>query len=99
VWCTDDLIKQVLSKVNTLSGTGFGQRVWSHPEVPCIEPRSRAIAEGIESGLLPHRREDAQPLGEGDHAAYERRHVFGRDLKAWMEKVFPNDKPSFLFDI
>ncbi len=99
-WCgvTDDLIKQVLREVTQLSGTGFGRGVWIHPDAPCIEPRSRAIAEGIESGLLPHRREDAQPVGESGHVAYERRHVFGRDLKVWMEKAFPNDKPAFLFD-
>jgi len=99
-WCgvTDDLIQHVLGEVTQFSGTGFGRGVWVHPDAPCIEPRSRAIAEGIESGLLPHGREDAQPVDKIDHVAYERRHIFGRDLKAWMEKAFPNDKPSFIFD-
>ncbi|MAC32070.1 MAG: protein kinase [Haliea sp.] len=63
-----------------------------------MEPRSRAIAEAIENGELPHGREDGQTLAPGDRAAYERRHCFGRDLKAWMEKAFPNEKPAFLFD-
>ena len=70
----------------------------SHPDAPCVEPRSRAIAEAIEAGELPHGREDGKPLGEGDSAAYERRHILGRNLKIWMEKEFPNDKPAFLFD-
>ncbi len=99
LWCKvpEDLIKQVLKEVTQLSPTGFGRGVWTHPDVPCLEPRSRAIAEAIESGLLPHGREDGQSVGN-DHVAYERRHVFGRDLKKWIEKAFPNDKPSFLFD-
>ena len=99
LWCgvPDDLIQQVLIEVSQLTPSGFGRGVWMHPTVPCLEPRSRAIAEAIESGLLPHGREDAQTV-ENDHVAYERRHIFGRDLKEWMEKEFPNEKPAFLFD-
>ena len=100
LWCgvPDDRLEQVLSEVTPLSPTGMGRSVWCHSEVPCLEPRSRAIAEAIESGELPHGREDASPVEEGNHVAYERRHFFGRDLKAWMEKAFPNEKPEFLFD-
>ncbi|MFK5915590.1 MAG: hypothetical protein QM484_14585 [Woeseiaceae bacterium] len=100
LWCgvDDDLIEQVLAEVTQVSPTGFGRSVWKHPDAPCVEPRSRAIAEAIEAGGLPHGREDAQTLGEGDYAAYERRHIFGRDLKIWMGKAFPNEKPAFLFD-
>ena len=25
-------------------------------------------------------------------------HIFGKDLKIWIEKKFPNKKPEFLFD-
>lgn len=100
LWCgvPDDQLEQMLSEVTTFSPTGMGRSVWCHPDVPCLEPRSRAIAEAIESGELPHGREDASPVEEGDHVAYERRHLFGRDLKVWMEKAFPNEKPAFLFD-
>lgn len=100
LWCgvPEDLIEQVLREVTQLSSTGFGRGVWKHPEAPCIEPRSRAIAEAIESGLLPYGREDAEPVGNSDRVAYERRHIFGRDLKKWMEEAFPNEKPAFLFD-
>jgi hypothetical protein len=100
LWCgvTEDLIQHVLAEVTQLSQTGFGRGVWKHPQIPCMEPRSRAIADAIESGLLPHGREDANPVANSDHVAYERRHVFGRDLKKWMEKAFPNEKPAFLFD-
>lgn len=99
LWCgvPEDMLDTILSEVQPFSGTGFGRSIWTHPAVPCLEPRSRAIAEAIESGDLPHGREDAEPV-QGDHVAYERRHFFGRDLKEWMEKAFPNEKPAFLFD-
>lgn len=99
-WCgvPESELKQVVEEVKPLSHSGFGRGVWAHPTVPCIEPRSRAIAEAIESGELPHGREDGQTLQDGDSAAAERRAVLGKDLKAWMEKAFPNQKPAFLFD-
>ena len=100
LWCgvPDDQMESVLQEVTQLSLTGFGRSIWTHPSIPCIEPRSRAIAEAIESGEIPHGREDGKPVREDDHVAYERRHFFGRDLRSWIEKRFPNDKPAFLFD-
>jgi len=99
LWCgvPEEDIEIILEEATQLSHSGFGRGVWKHPAVPCLEPRSRAIADGIETNLLPHGREDAEPVGD-DHVAYERRHVFGRDLKKWMEEAFPNEKPDFLFD-
>lgn len=63
-----------------------------------MEVRSRVIALAIESGALPHDREDGETLGEGDRAAAERRGIMGRHLREWMIKEFPNEKPAFLFD-
>jgi hypothetical protein len=100
LWCgvTDEFIDQVLAEVTQLSDSGFGRGVWKHPEVPCLEPRSRAMAEAIENGLLPHGRESAEPVEKNDRVAPDRRHIFGRNLKIWMEEAFPNEKPAFLFD-
>jgi len=99
LWCgvPEDTVKQILKEATRLSPSGCGRGVWIHPNVPCLEPRSRAITEATESGSLPHGRENAQTV-ENDCVAYERRHMFGRDLKEWMEKAFPNEKPAFLFD-
>ncbi len=100
LWCgvPEDQIDRVVSEVTQLSETGFGRGVWVHPYIPCVEPRSRAIAEAMENGDLPHGREDGKTLDEHDHAAPERRHFFGRHLKEWMQKSFPNERPAFLFD-
>jgi hypothetical protein len=100
LWCgvDKDQVKKILSEVVKLSETGFGRGVWLHDDIPCLEPRSRAIAEAILSGALPHGREDGVTVDSNDVVAAERRRVLGRDLKCWMELEFPNEKPEFLFD-
>jgi len=99
LWCgvPENQIARIVEEATALSSSGFGRSVWTHPAVPCLAPRSRAIAEAIENGSLPHGREDGKTVSD-DHVAYERRCFFGRDLKKWMEKSFPNEKPAFLFD-
>lgn len=99
-WCgvPENLLGQVVREASQLSSTGFGRGVWKHPRVPCMEVRSRVIAQAIVAGELPHGREDGETLPEGDMAAAERRAVLGRDLREWMIKAHPNDKPAFLFD-
>lgn len=100
LWCgvPEDQVSRIVEEATQLSGSGLGRSIWKHSEVPCLEPRSRAISEAIEKGYLPHGREDGASVGKGDHVAYERRHFFGRDLRKWMEEAFPNEKPAFLFD-
>ena len=100
LWCgvPDDMVQQIVEEAEPLSQTGLGRSIWTHPSITCLEPRSRAIAEAIESWELPHGREDGETVEKGSHVAYERRHFFGRDLRKWIEKAFPNEKPEFLFD-
>lgn len=99
LWCgvSEDQVAEIVKEATQLSTTGLGRSIWRHPEIPCLEPRSRAIAEATEDGSLPHGREDGKTV-TGEHVAHERRHFYGRDLKKWMEKAFPNEKPAFLFD-
>lgn len=99
LWCgvPEDQVEKKVQEARPISSTGLGRCIWKHPEIPCLEYRSQALAEATEEGSLPHGREDGKPIS-GDHVAYERRHFYGRELKAWMEKAFPNEKPSFLFD-
>ncbi len=99
LWCgvPEEQVEKVVQKAAPISGSGVGRCIWRNPDVPCLEYRSRAIAEATEDGSLPHGREDGQPIS-GEHVAYERRHVFGRNLRKWIEEKFPNDKPAFLFD-
>lgn len=100
LWCgvPEEQLSIVIKEAEQLSTSGSGRGIWTHPTVPCLKPRSRAITEAIEDGSLPHGREDGQTVPSGEYVAYERRYFFGRDLRNWMEKAFPNEKPAFLFD-
>lgn len=73
--------------------------VYRHPYIPCLEPRCRAMHEAIEKGALLVSRENGKSFdGTTDHVAPERRHVTRQNLKEWIAKEFPADKPAFLFD-
>jgi hypothetical protein len=79
LWCDvpEDQVPRIVREAEPLSHSGLGRSIWTHPSVPCLEPRSRAIAEAIEMGELPHGREDGETVADNDHVAYERRHFFG----------------------
>jgi hypothetical protein len=70
--------------------------VLSNPYIPCLEPKCRALHNAIDNGELPVCREKGVPVDE--HVAPERRHVRREDLKFWIAKTFPDQKPIFLFD-
>ncbi len=81
------------------ASTQVHRAVYRHPYIPCLEPRCRAIHEAIEKGALPVSREKGKSFdGSTDHVAPERRHVTRQDLKEWIAREFPADKPAFLFD-
>ena len=79
--------------------TAVSRAVYRHPYIKCLEPRCRAIHEAIEKGALPVNREGGISFdGTTEYVAYERRHVTRQNLKDWIAKEFPSDKPAFLFD-
>lgn len=98
LWCgvPEKMLSEVLNEARQLGGAGKARAIWTHPDIPCLEPRSRAISLAIDNEDLPCGREDGEPTD--DYVAYERRHLLGRNLKEWILKEYPNDKPAFLFD-
>ena len=73
--------------------------VFRHPYIKCLEPRCRALHEAIEKGVLLVSRENGKSFdGSIEHVAPERRHVTRQNLKEWIAREFPSDKPEFLFD-
>jgi hypothetical protein len=81
------------------ASTQVHRAVYRHPYIPCLEPRCRAMHEAIEKGALLVSRENGKSFdGTTDHVAPERRHVTRQNLKEWIAREFPADKPSFLFD-
>lgn len=90
--------EQVASELNNAKEHSSARGVWTHPYIPCLEPRCRVIQEAIDSGVLRCSRENGKAVPANDHVAPGRRHVSRSDLKAWIAKDLPGDKPAFLFD-
>lgn len=81
------------------ASTQVGRAIYRHPYISCLEPRCRAMHEAIEKGALLVSRETGKAFdGTTDHVAPERRHVTRQNLKEWIAREFPADKPAFLFD-
>ncbi|SAK79953.1 hypothetical protein AWB75_04902 [Caballeronia catudaia] len=51
--------------------------------------------DAVELSACP---EDGRKVPPGEHVAYDRRHVYGLDLKEWAKKIAPSERPAFLFD-
>lgn len=70
--------------------------IFRHPQIKCLEVKCRAMHNAIIANVLPVSRENGRIAT--DHVAPGRRHVSRQDLKDWITKEFPSNKPSFLFD-
>ncbi|MBP9940198.1 MAG: hypothetical protein KBF33_02250 [Comamonas sp.] len=87
---------EVQDELNRASPHPQIRGVFQHPYIPCFEVRCRILHDAIESGTLAASRENGKVTS--DHIAPERRHLSRENLKAWIAKEHPADKPSFLFD-
>lgn len=103
LWCgvPEDQVEEIIQEAKTsqeakmFSPTGLGGNIWIHPAHPSLEYKSRAIAMALEDSSLPFVRGDEWPPYA--HVPLEYRLILGRDLKEWMEKEFPDERPAFLF--
>jgi hypothetical protein len=96
LWCgvPVEMVDQICSQ-STLKG----RNIYTHPKISCLEPRCRAIHDAIDNLKLPCGRDGkGRNFESEDHVAPERRTVSRQDLKEWIAKEFPSDKPDFLFD-
>ena len=67
------------------------------PQWKCLRPNTEKVYEAILNGELPYGR-DGRTVSAGDHVKKERLTIRHADLKAWMAKHYPGQKPPFLFD-
>lgn len=67
------------------------------PQWPCLRANAEKIVDAILNKELVHGR-DGKTVGPEDHVARHRLTVRHTDLKAWMAKYYPDQKPKFLFD-
>ncbi|MCG9125178.1 hypothetical protein LH460_10960 [Laribacter hongkongensis] len=99
LWCGVplDQVNEELRHATPIGQSNARSRaILRHPYLKCLEPRIRAIQAAIDSGEITACREDGRK--DDGHVAYERRHVYGLDLKEWAKKISPTERPAFLFD-
>lgn len=101
LWCgvaPEDVKQELWAAVPVGETKALSRAILRHPYLPCLEPRIRAIQLAIDSGELDVCREDGRRVPKGEHVAYERRHVYGLELKEWAKSIAPSERPAFLFD-
>jgi len=70
------------------------------PQWRCLYANTEKILDAIEHGSIPHGR-DGRAVAAGElwhHVKRSRRTVRHADLREWMAKHYPDQKPDFLFD-
>lgn len=93
-WC--GLIKyedMILSTVGEEALPPLGQ----FTQWPCLRANAEKVLDAILHGDLIYGR-DGKTVRKGEQVARHRLTIRHSDLKAWMVKNYPNQKPAFLFD-
>jgi len=67
------------------------------PQWPCLQSNTEKILDAILHNDIPHGR-DGRTVDASDHVARARITVRHTDLKEWMIRHYPDQKPLFLFD-
>ena len=90
---------QLESHINSSHKTEL-KGVWANPYISCLEPRCKVIHEAIMKDELKVCRSMGGDswFNSADHVAPESRRLKREDLRNWIIKNSPNDKPAFLFD-
>lgn len=93
-WC--NLIAHevmILTKV----GDATLPAVRDFPQWPCLRVNAEKILSATMNHELPYGR-DGRAVPDGEQVAKHRLTIAHNDLKAWITKYYPNQKPAFLFD-
>lgn len=93
-WC--GLIAHEVAILQNL-GAGCIPGLGSFPQWPCLRANTEKLFDAIDNNELPHGR-DGRTVQPGDHVSPPRVTIRHTDLKVWMAKHFPDQKPAFLFD-
>ena len=96
-WCGlvehETLIIRELEKKTNLLIPAVGQ----FPRWPCLRVNTETIFDAIDHKEIACGR-DGRTVDPNDHVAPPRRTVRHSDLRTWMSKYCPDQKPEFLFD-
>jgi hypothetical protein len=67
------------------------------PMWPCLRANAEKIHDAVLNGDLPYGR-DGRAVPTGENVAKNRLTIRHTDMKEWMAKHYPDQKPEFLFD-
>jgi len=67
------------------------------PQWPCLRANAEKIFDALINGEIPKGR-DGRSVPPDEHVAPARLTVRHTELRAWMAKHYPDQKPDFLFD-
>ncbi len=93
-WCN---LIQHEEDILRATGNALVPDIGAFPQWPCLRANAEKIYDAILNGGLSHGR-DGRTVSADDHVAKERLTIRHVDLKAWMAKHYPDQKPKFLFD-
>ena len=93
-WC--GLIAHEAQILKSIGEDGI-PKTGQFPQWPCLQANTEKILDAIMHGSIPHGR-DGRTVAAGDHVAKARLTVRHTDLREWMAKHYPDQKPAFLFD-
>lgn len=94
-WC--GLIDHEGKILAALNPSDMIPKTGQFPQWKCLQANTEKILDAILQGDIPHGR-DGSTVSQRDHVAVARLTVRHADLKAWMSKHYPGQKPAFLFD-
>jgi len=86
-------------EMDILQTTGVSLLPPAHafPQWPCLKANAEKIVDAIQNNELTKGRE-GRPITPGEPVAKEKITVRHTELKEWMAKHYPDQKPAFLFD-
>ncbi len=93
-WCN---LIQHEDEILRATGNELFPGIGVFPEWPCLRANAEKIYDAILHDGLPHGR-DGRAIVLGEHVAKGRLTIRHIDLREWMAKHYPNQKPAFLFD-
>lgn len=93
-WCN-----LIAHEIDILTAVGFEPvpPPAAFPQWPCLRANAEKILDAILNDELPYGR-DGKSVRPGDQVAKHRLTIRHHDLKTWMAKHYPDQKPPFLFD-
>jgi hypothetical protein len=93
-WC--NLIQHEAVILQT-TGDDLFPSIGAFPQWPCLRANAEKVYDAILNGELAGGR-DGKTVSTRDHVKKERLTIRHTDLKGWMAKHYPDQKPKFLFD-